>query len=343
MLVLVLVAVGCGLFGLALVNNARRGSAVQMQQVLVAKADLPAGTRIDDVDDYFVIRSIPRGGMSGLIDAGNANETAQLVDTKLTVAIPKGGILSKEDVQTVLSVTSDMDGVRAMTIPIRLDSASSFIVPGSRVDLITTINREARGVVAQIFLQDVKVLAINRDELTYDGGNVAKISTAVLAVPKVNVGRLLLAKRLGGDIVMALRRSGDNLIEKDPNKLNAYRDRLPLREETEEKTEKILVARRDIPAYTRVENVADLFEEKEVPEKNYDGAIFVQDFQDKALTAEGQKVVAVALRAGTPLARSFIIKIEPLPEPGPPEPARHKLTIINGKTEQEIFLKPPPK
>jgi Flp pilus assembly protein CpaB len=330
-MVLMLVAILCGLAAALLVNNLKAKANVQMESVLVAATDLPAGAKIDDPKLMFVAKEFLKGtSPPGSYEADNEAEKATMLGKRLMVSLPKGEAVTKKHLEDIYITKSLPDGYRAMTVPVRIDTAGAgFILPNSRVDLITTFNREAGGVVAQIFLQDVQVLAINTETQRPQEGQptMPNPTTATLAVKQEDAGRVMLAKRLGGEIVMVLRKPGDTIIEKDKNKLTLSTMLNSGKEE--DKTEKVLVAKAEIAQGTKVDK--ELFVEKEVPEKTYDEAIFVKSLSDPML-AEG-RIIAVPLKSGTPVAKSFLASVaDTTPKTAKPDPV-HVLRIYNGNKD----------
>jgi len=327
-MILMLVAIGCGLTAAILVQGLKAKSTVEKENVLVAATDLPAGAKIDDPKLMFVAKEYLKGtSPMGSFDAENDAEKATMVGKRLMVNLPKGEVVTKKHLEDIYITKTLPDGFRAMTVPVRIDTAGAgFILPGNRVDLITTFNREAGGVVAQIFLQDVMVLAINTETTRPQEGapSMPNPTTATLAVKQEDSARVTLAQRLGGGIVMVLRRPGDTTIEKDKNKvtvssvLNTGKDI--------EETEKVLVAKADIAQGTKVDK--DMFVEKEVPLNTYDGGIFFKSMADPALGEA--RIIAVSLKQGTPIAKSFLASVaETGPKKADVVPV-HIMTIYNG-------------
>jgi len=333
-LILMLVAILCGLTAAFLVNGLKAKGNVPMENFLVAATDWPAGSKIEDVKTMFVAKEFPKGALAATgqegIDADNDAEKSQMVGKRLMVNLRKGEVVTKKHMEDIYLTKGLADGYRAMTVPVRIDTAGAgFILPGNRVDLITTFNREAGGVVSQIFLQDVQVLAINTETTKPQEGapSMPNPTTATLAVKQDDAGRVTLAKRLGGEILMVLRRPGDDKIEKDKNKLT-FSTMLNSGKE-EDKTEKVLVAKADLVQGAKVDK--DMFTEKEVPVNAYDGSTFVKDLTDPML-GEG-RILAFAIKSGTPIAKSFLVSTADTKPATPAAAPVHVLTIYNGNKE----------
>ncbi len=348
-LILMLVAIGCGLAAAILVRNLNAKSVQEMDMVLVAAADLPPGTKIDSVQTVqtlFAPKESPKGTaqLLGAFSDTDADKSL-MVGKRLSLALPKGEVLTKKHLEDTSLMSRIPEGYRAMSVPVRIDTVvAGFIVPGARVDLMTVYQREQGGQVAQVFMQDVLVLAINTETAKPQGapdqtGTTAmpNPTTATLAVKPEDGIRIELAKAVGRQITMTLRGLGDTKKIDDKSRLITNTLTGGKGDLTEE-AEKVLVAKRDIEKDEKLVNLKELFEEKEVPWKP-DEAIYVRSFSDKLL-ADSQKILA-PMKKGTPVARGFLGTEEAKSTNNVPPPPTHKLKIINGNqppTETEFFL-----
>lgn len=98
-------------------------------------------------------------------------------------------------------------GMRAVSIPISaVVGVSGFVLPGDRVDVFLTRNDTGAGRITDLFLQNVKVLAI--DQIADDRKNDAKVSSTVtFEVDTYDAQKLALATGMG-QLSLALRSAG---------------------------------------------------------------------------------------------------------------------------------------
>jgi pilus assembly protein CpaB len=99
-------------------------------------------------------------------------------------------------------------GMKAVTIRVNdVDGVAGFVLPGDRVDVVVTQQLEKSAALADVVLQNTKVLAIDQlaDERT-DKPSVVKAVT--LEVDMTGAQKLSLAARVGS-LSLALRKAGD--------------------------------------------------------------------------------------------------------------------------------------
>lgn len=348
--VLLLVAVGCGLAAAFLVKNLNAGRADDRVMVWTARQDLPVGMEIKqgEIEKFFepapVLKGDPELKDRFVADASNS----ELNGKKLTIAMKAGVYLTKKHLEDI-SIAKDLaSGYRAMTVPVRVDTAGSgFIFPGARVDLITTFSRDSQTVTA-VFLTNIRVLAINTDAAKpVDAPTMGTPATATLELKPEQAAKVDLALRVGGQIRMALRPLADSVPPDAKVKAERIVEVTSLTgtsrdggDGKETVKEKVLVAKRDINKDEPVKNVNELFEEKDVPEGVFDRALYVKDFNDDDLTKA--KTFAAGLKAGMAVSRSSLSEGTQVASVAPPtvraEPKRHKMVIVNGtKKETATF------
>jgi len=332
-MILMLVAIGCGLTAAILVQGGLRANNAGKIKLWVASGDIPPGYQINDVKAAFREQDyLPGTVPEGAFEVTNEQDwTLNMQGKKVMVKLKKDEAVTKKHLEDVYLTKDLLPNERAMTVPVRIDSAGAgFILPGSSVDLITTYTRESGGMVAQVFLQNVRVLAINTETNQPQDGAKTMINptTATLAVKVEEAARVMLATRLGGQIIMVLRRVGDREIEKDRTKL-VLASLTGSGKAADDETEKVLFVKQDLERNTPV--TKDLFEEREVPVKTYDEASFVKSLADPMLN-EG-RIIAVPLKKGTPVAKSFLTALGEKPVKGPAVVPVHTITIRNGSKD----------
>ncbi len=210
-----------------------------MTQVLVAKRDLPIGTRLvaadvtwqawpsDAINGAFITNGAAAPKPDGKVDAAKATIAAtadQMIggDPAKVVegAIVRDPILTGEPITNrkivrggeggYLSVVLT-PGKRAMSVPVTSDTAAGgFILPGDRVDVISThdvqTNGEGGGKVSmsETVLQNIRVLALDQATAADKDAKSIVAATATLEVGPVEAEALARAKATGA-IALALR------------------------------------------------------------------------------------------------------------------------------------------
>ncbi|MCY1648853.1 Flp pilus assembly protein CpaB [Caulobacter sp. SL161] len=210
-----------------------------MTQVLVAKRDLPVGTRLvaadvgwqawpsDSINAAFITNGSAPVTPDGKVEAAKAAVAAtadQMIggDPAKVVegAIVRDPILIGEPITPrkivrggeggYLSVVLT-PGKRAMSVPVTSDTAvGGFILPGDRVDVLSTRDAPAAGdqggkvMIAETVLQNIRVLALDQATAAEKDAKSIVAATATLEVGPVEAEALARAKA-GGPITLALR------------------------------------------------------------------------------------------------------------------------------------------
>ncbi|NQE64004.1 Flp pilus assembly protein CpaB [Caulobacter sp. RHG1] len=213
-----------------------------MTQVLVAKRDLPIGTRLvaadvdwqawpsDAINGAFITNGAaptkPEGkveeakaAVAGAADQMIGGDPAKVVEG----AIVRDPILTGEPITSrkivrggeggYLSVVLT-PGKRAMSVPVTSDTAvGGFILPGDRVDVLltreTSVNNsngggESKVVVAETVLQNIRVLALDQSTAADKDAKSIVAATATLEVGPVE-GEALARAKAAGSVTLALR------------------------------------------------------------------------------------------------------------------------------------------
>ncbi len=215
-----------------------------MTQVLVAKRDLPVGTRLvaadvawqawpsDAINSVFITNGAapakPEGkveeakaAVSGAADQMIGGDPAKVVEG----AIVRDPILTGEPITSrkivrggeggYLSVVLT-PGKRAMAVPVTSETAvGGFILPGDRVDVLMTRevqinasgdNSSANGrmIRAETVLQNIRVLALDQSTAADKDAKSIVAATATLEVGPAEAEALTRAKA-GGPVTLALR------------------------------------------------------------------------------------------------------------------------------------------
>ena len=212
-------------------------------QVLVAKRDLPAGTKLEAADmtwqpwpleslnPAFIVQTAapkPEGEMAKVTVA--AKDVAQKVVgapdqalVGLVGAVVREPILANEPMTDrklvrsgsagIMAITLE-SGMRAMSVPLSAESAAGgFILPGDHVDVVESRQLEgaAQGggkhVLAATVMKNVKVLAIDQNLSAPKGSSVVG-ATATLELNPQQAEVLIQAKSQG-EITLVLRSYAD--------------------------------------------------------------------------------------------------------------------------------------
>lgn len=225
--------------GLVEPSGASAAQGKPMTQVLVAKRDLPVGTRLvaadvgwqawpsDSINAAFITNGAAPPAPDGKVEAAKAAVTAtadQMIggDPAKVVegAIVRDPILVGEPITPrkivrggeggYLSVVLT-PGKRAMSVPVTSDTAvGGFILPGDRVDVLSTREAPALGdgggriTVAETVLQNIRVLALDQATAAEKDAKSIVAATATLEVGPVEAETLARAKA-GGPVTLALR------------------------------------------------------------------------------------------------------------------------------------------
>lgn len=213
-----------------------------MTQVLVAKRDLPIGTRLvaadvawqawpsDAINGAFITNGAAPAAPDGKVEAAKAAVTGaadQMIggDPAKVVegAIVRDPILTGEPITSrkivrggeggYLSVVLT-PGKRAMAVPVTSETAvGGFILPGDRVDVLMTREIQPTGdnsgpsgriIRAETVLQNIRVLALDQSTSAEKDAKSIVAATATLEVGPVEAEALTRAKA-SGPITLALR------------------------------------------------------------------------------------------------------------------------------------------
>lgn len=364
-LILMVVAVGCGLVAAFLTTQINAKPKVEQVEVWVAAKDLPVGTMITEKDLPKVAakKAIPKD----VLPASFVIDERELIDKRLTrpfakdevfvpVALAKGGVITLPDGKDMTSLPMNVT-----------NGVAGFVGPGSKVDVLATL-KLGNKLEAFPLLIDMLVLAVDT-HTSYDTqkGVFPNMSTVSFAVTQEEALLLRLAQQRNCHLSLLLRHPGKPV---DPNydikkiKKLLEDDRNPTQLVTFEKggeppadkapepapqptpvtrieTVKVLVANADIAPETVITRdlLSEKFTERELPKEMVEGVItdFTPHLQRvfKTGVAKGQWVTEsmVAAPGLKPAPQDHLIDNEPKPAPVKPEPP---------KIEPKVNPTPPP-
>jgi pilus assembly protein CpaB len=215
-LMLMVVAIGCGLAASYMTSKllAERNTTPTEEakvKVVVAKIRVPAWTSIKNPEKYFEEKEIPES----VAPKKGLQELSKLKDQRLSQALSEGEYMLEDklvNTDQVGLIAKLPAGMRAIALKVNAESlAGGFVLPGYRVDVVSTTRGNANESVSKIILQNMLVLAVdtiaNRDNQTTS----LLGSTVTLAATPEEAQRLSLASALG-ELRLTLRAPEDNKI-----------------------------------------------------------------------------------------------------------------------------------
>jgi len=211
-LILMVVAVGCGLVAAFLTTQINARPKVDQVEVIVAAKDLAVGTMMTKADlPKFITRK--KIAKDALPTAFVLNEE-EMIDRRLTRPVLKDetfnpGILTKGGVIT------PPEGMDMVSMPVTVSNAvAGFVGPGSKVDVLATLRTQTQ-LRAFPLLVDMLVLAVDQ-HVSYDTGKggtgvFPNMSNVTFAATQEQALLLALAKQRGCHLELLLRHPGKPL------------------------------------------------------------------------------------------------------------------------------------
>ena len=190
--------------GLAASDVARREAALRAQLgpavgVVVARADIDSGRRVEAAD--LAVRQVP----ARYAPAGAAVIPETLIGRRLVAPVERGGYVGASLIESEPDIAAPpvRQGERAVEVLAR--GAPALIVPGARVDVLVT--REGAG--TELALEDVEVLAGRQAPpgARDDGGERV---AAMLRVSVRDAVFLTAAQSFARDLRLLPRAAGDD-------------------------------------------------------------------------------------------------------------------------------------
>jgi len=347
-MILMLVAIGCGLVAAILVKQLASRPDVSKEKYYVYKLESPKemkpGEKITNIDALFEEKEfLPGTAPPGAFKVADVKSKPDLLLGKTLVKpITTHEAITEKHVKDESIAEKLKEGERAVTLPVRMDTAvAGFVWPESKVDLLCSYNMGATKV-TRFLLHNVRVLAVNQDiSRPAEGAQGFSNPTALtLALKQDEAARVAWAQAQNANIALALRRHGDETPDyKSIIKELGEKDAVDPKEASKElETMKVWIAKADLKAGEKVyprdfSEKSEKFALVDVPK----GALFnlVEENRKDELfrNDKGGKVdeltVQVALKANDPVRAGDLGAI--LPEKVDPSiPRFHTLYIYNG-------------
>ncbi len=165
-MMLMVVAIGCGLAASYMTSKllAERNSAQAEEakvKVIVAKIKVPAWMNIKDPDKYFEEKEIPES----IAPKKGVKELSKLKDQRLSQPLSEGEYVLEDklvNAEQVGLIAKLPPGMRAIALKVNAESlAGGFVLPGYRVDVVSTTRGNTNESVSKIILQNMLVLAVD--------------------------------------------------------------------------------------------------------------------------------------------------------------------------------------
>lgn len=183
------------------------------QDVVVASTDIPWGTRL--TDEQLKVTSWPMDG----VPYGAFSKTKHLIGRAAKTELVKGEPilepkLAPEGFKGGMTGIIP-DGKRAITISVNeVAGVAGFVLPGSRVDVILTIDFKVEGEknsrsVSKILLENMLVLAVDQ-KMKQDENNPVIVNAVTLLAGPEEAEKLALANNKG-KLQLAMRNGMDNM------------------------------------------------------------------------------------------------------------------------------------
>lgn len=339
-LLLMLVAMGCGLVAAYTTAKLTAKGQDETERVLVANSEIKIGTVIKEPEKLFVEIDYKKGTAPNCV-----RELEKIKDKVVTRTVRPGQFIVPDDLSSNFGITPPK-GTKAMAIKVTPDSAvGGFIMPGSRVDVMATIGDHNTKPEVVTVLQNQEVLAVDRISVRPDGqAAVETLNTVTLAVTPNNAMKLELALKQAGGIVRLLLRDQNDTEVKRLNNVKSLNDNSSDFGNDAPAQVRALAAKEDIKPGTKIDDPDRFFAPvavSNVPDRGY--------LEADLKKLQGQVIRTALFKDGfvtvkhfeggdeKPVAKSEVVAA-PAPTPAPPEPVRHVMVIQNGGKEAQMVV-----
>jgi pilus assembly protein CpaB len=227
---LMVVAGGCGLVASIMTSKLLAERNVQAPtvakvKVLRAKAQVPAFKVIKEPEKYFDVIEVDEGTYKKALGDLNDVKGQRFKNVLNEEAVVLKDDLLGTDFQSLQLLMEK--GQRAIALRVSAESsAAGFVLPGSRVDIVSTVQRGSEPT-SQIIMQDVLVLAVDGNFIKSSENTHMLGTTVTLAVTPEDGQRLALASSMG-ELRLTLRPLDDHervtVRAAKPNDLNRQGD-----------------------------------------------------------------------------------------------------------------------
>jgi pilus assembly protein CpaB len=211
-LILMVVAVGCGLVAAFLTTQINARPRVDQVEVIVASKDLAIGTHMSKAE---LPKLITRKKISkDALPTAFVMTEEEFLDRRLTRAVRKDETFNPSDL-TKGGIVTLPEGMDMVSMPVSVANAvAGFVVPGSKVDVLATL-RISNKLRAFPILVDMLVLAVDQhlstDTSKNGSGVFPNMSNVSFAATQEQALLLALAKHRGCHLELLLRHPGKRI------------------------------------------------------------------------------------------------------------------------------------
>lgn len=301
-MILMVVAIGCGLVAAFLTTQINAKPKSEQVEVIVAAKDLAVGTLMskNDIPKLITKKKVPKDSLPATFVV----DESELLDKRLSAPVLADQTFNPSALST-RGVIILPEGKDMISLPVSVaNAAAGFIGPGSKVDVLATM-KTANKLFAFPLLVDMHILAVDT-HTSYDTkqGVFPNMSMVSLAVTQEQALILQLAKQRGCHVELLLRHPNKpidpkydiakvkKILQDDqvggvhPSEGRSTGDPLspessptpvpPVQEapapSPKAEVVKVLKATVDIPANTEITKdlLASSFTEKEIPKETFD-------------------------------------------------------------------------
>lgn len=205
-IILMVVAVGCGLVA-AFLTAQMGAKPIDQVEVVVAAKDLPVGTMLtkDDLKNAVKIAKRPKEGLPPTV----VLNPEELVDKRLSRPIRAEEVINSQDLSKGGVITLP-EGHDMVSLQLGAgNAAAGFVGPGSRVDVIATLRLGSK-IEAFPLLVNMLIVAVGTETAYSKEGTFPNLNMVSFAVKGKEAYLLSLAKTRGCTLELMLRHPGKN-------------------------------------------------------------------------------------------------------------------------------------
>jgi len=200
--ILMVVAVGCGLVAAFLTSQMSAKGQVEQVDVVVAAKDLPVGTMItrEELKTAVKTKKMPKDGLP----PAYITNPEDLVDKRLSRPVRMEETFNPQDLSKGGAITLP-EGYDMASLQIGVaNAAAGFVGPGSRVNVLATV-RLSNKTYAFPLLVNMLVVAVDTQTTYTKEGTFPTMNTVSFAVKEKEALLLSLAKSRGCSLELMLR------------------------------------------------------------------------------------------------------------------------------------------
>ena len=281
-LVLMGIAVACGLAAAVLTSQMGNAPPIEEIEVLVAKKDLTTGTAFtkENIEDLTVVNKMPKTAIPS--EAKIVLKKEDLFGKRLSRATHAGEYFNVADVNIKTQILFE-PGQDIMSLPMTAaKAAAGFVGPGSKVDILASVTDGTKREVFTL-LPDMHVLAVDAEQDLTKQQVFPEMRTVSFAVNVKQAMLITLANQRNANLELLLRHPDapkrEYDIDKTLHKLKFFGDKEPTGldvtpTEKDDPKVKVYIAKETIPAETLIDDelIASKFELVEKPAEHYKNA-----------------------------------------------------------------------